>query len=182
VRSRSACPNSLAREHIRQRDTLADYPDEILRSPLPVYHVTNPPYLYLGYIPKHPETRPYLRYFTGRNEGYQDLYQIALINDLRYAVPKMAYIIPSNFLFGDAISNPYLGLSAGERERLRGALRAGDSDAILQVIADNSRGDCTLRAPNTHFALGERDFDAVLLEGLVDGEVQVADEFAALVD
>jgi hypothetical protein len=105
VRSRLACPNSLAREHIRQRDTLADYPDEILRSALPVYHVTNPPYLYLGYIPKHPETRPYLRYFTGRNEGYQDLYQIALINDLRHAVPKMAYIIPSNFLFGDAISN-----------------------------------------------------------------------------
>jgi hypothetical protein len=98
-------PEPLAREHIRQRDTLADYPDEILRSPLPVYHVTNPPYLYLGYIPKHPETRPYLRYFTGRNEGYQDLYQIALINDLRHAVPKMAYIIPSNFLFGDAISN-----------------------------------------------------------------------------
>jgi hypothetical protein len=98
-------PELLAREHIRQRDTLADYPDEILRSALPVYHVTNPPYLYLGYIPKHPETRPYLRYFTGRNEGYQDLYQIALINDLRHAIPKTAYIIPSNFLFGDAISN-----------------------------------------------------------------------------
>jgi hypothetical protein len=98
-------PELLAREHIRQRDTLADYPDEILRSALPVYHVTNPPYLYLGYIPKHPETRPYLRYFTGRNEGYQDLYQIALINDLRHAIPKMAYIIPANFLFGDAISN-----------------------------------------------------------------------------
>jgi type I restriction-modification system DNA methylase subunit len=96
---------AIKQEHIRQRDTLADYPDEILRSPLPVYHVTNPPYLYLGYIPKHPETRPYLRYFTGRNEGYQDLYQIALINDLRHAVPKMVYIIPSNFLFGDAISN-----------------------------------------------------------------------------
>jgi len=98
-------PELLAREHIRQRDTLADYPDELLRSPLPVYHVTNPPYLYLGYIPKQPETRPHLRYFTGPNEGYQDLYQIALINDLRHAIPKMAYIIPSNFLFGDAISN-----------------------------------------------------------------------------
>jgi hypothetical protein len=98
-------PEPLAREHIRPQDTLERYPEEMLRSALPVYHVTNPPYLYLGYIPKHPETRPYLRYFTGRNEGYQDLYQIALINDLRHAVPKMAYIIPSNFLFGDAISN-----------------------------------------------------------------------------
>jgi hypothetical protein len=98
-------PEPLARENIRQRDTLANYPEEIFRTSLPVYHVTNPPYLYLGYIPKHPETRPYLRYFTGHNEGYQDLYQIALINDLRHAVPKMAYIIPSNFLFGDAISN-----------------------------------------------------------------------------
>jgi hypothetical protein len=98
-------PEPLARQNIRPQDTLERYPEEMLRSALPVYHVTNPPYLYLGYIPKHPETRPYLRYFTGRNEGYQDLYQIALINDLRHAVPKMAYIIPSNFLFGDAISN-----------------------------------------------------------------------------
>ena len=76
----------------------------------------------------------------------------------------------------------YLGLSVGGRERLQRAVRAGNSEATLQVIADNSRGDYALRAPNTHLALGERDFDAVLLEGLVDGEVQVADEFAALVD
>jgi hypothetical protein len=98
-------PEPLAQQNIRQQDTLERYPEEILRLSLPVYHVTNPPYLYLGYIPKHPETRPYLRYFTGRNEGYQDLYQIALAGDLRHAVPTMAYIIPSNFLFGDAISN-----------------------------------------------------------------------------
>jgi hypothetical protein len=98
-------PEPLARRNIRQQDTLANYPEEIFCSSLPVYHVTNPPYLYLGYIPKHPETRPYLRYFTGHNEGYQDLYQIALINDLRHSVSRMVYIIPSNFLFGDAISN-----------------------------------------------------------------------------
>ncbi|BCW94675.1 MAG: N-6 DNA methylase [Fimbriimonadales bacterium] len=98
-------PEPLARENIRQQDTLAHYPEEILRSALPVYHVTNPPYLYLGYIPKQPETRPYLQYFTGDNEGYQDLYQIALINDMRHRIPRMAYIIPSNFLFGFAISN-----------------------------------------------------------------------------
>ena len=77
---------------------------------------------------------------------------------------------------------PFLGLSAGERERLQGALSAGDSEATLQVIADNSRGDYALHAPNMHLALGERDFNAVLLEGVVDCEVKVADEFATLVD
>lgn len=98
-------PESLARQNIRQQDTLAHYPEEVAHSALPVYHVTNPPYLYLGYIPKQPETQTYLRYFQGANEGYQDLYQIALVNDLRHGVPRMVYIIPSNFLFGNAISN-----------------------------------------------------------------------------
>ncbi|GBC93117.1 hypothetical protein HRbin15_01604 [bacterium HR15] len=98
-------PELLARQNIRQQDTLAHYPTEILNSTLPVYHITNPPYLYLGYIVKHPETQPYLRYFEGVNEGYQDLYQIALINDLRHGIPRMAYIIPSNFLFGFSNAN-----------------------------------------------------------------------------
>jgi len=98
-------PESLARQNIRQQDTLAIYPTEILESPLPVYHITNPPYLYLGYIVKHPETQPYLKYFEGINAGYQDLYQIALINDLRHGIQKMAYIIPSNFLFGFSNAN-----------------------------------------------------------------------------
>ncbi len=102
---RLGIPESLARENIRQQDTLANYPVEILNSTLPVYHITNPPYLYLGYIVKHPETQPYLKYFEGANEGYQDLYQIALINDLRHAIPRMAYIIPSNFLFGFSNAN-----------------------------------------------------------------------------
>lgn len=102
---RLGIPEALARQNIRQQDTLADYPEAILNSTLPVYHITNPPYLYLGYIVKHPETQPYLKYFEGINEGYQDLYQIALINDLRHAVPRMAYIIPSNFLFGFSNAN-----------------------------------------------------------------------------
>lgn len=41
----------------------------------------------------------------GGNAGYQDLYQLALVNDLRYGVGKMVYIIPSNFLFGFSVSN-----------------------------------------------------------------------------
>ncbi|MGQ9658283.1 MAG: N-6 DNA methylase [Fimbriimonadales bacterium] len=98
-------PEPLARQNIRQQDTLAHYPEAVAHSTLPVYHVTNPPYLYLGYIPKQSETQAYLRYFEGCNEGYQDLYQIALINDLRHGIPRMVYIIPSNFLFGNAISN-----------------------------------------------------------------------------
>ncbi len=98
-------PETLARQHIRQQDTLAHYPTEILESPLPVWHVTNPPYLYIGYIVKHPETQRYLEYFKGLNDGYQDLYQIALINDLRHGIQRMTYIIPSNFLFGFSNAN-----------------------------------------------------------------------------
>ncbi len=100
-------PESLARQNIRQRDTLADYPSEILRAGLPVYHITNPPYLYLGYIAKHPETQHYLPLFEEANRGYQDLYQIALMNDLRSKIQRMIYIIPSNFLFGASISNKF---------------------------------------------------------------------------
>jgi len=98
-------PELLARRNIRQQDTLAHYPTEIFDSPLPVYHLTNPPYLYLGYLAKYPETQTHLKYFEGANKGYQDLYQIALVNDLRHGVPHMAYIIPCNFLFGCTISN-----------------------------------------------------------------------------
>lgn len=44
-------------------------------------------------------------YFSGPNNGYQDLYQIALINDLRNNIFNMIYIIPTNFLFGFSVSN-----------------------------------------------------------------------------
>ncbi len=98
-------PKEIAQKNILQRDTIKNYPAFIFDSNLPVYHITNPPYLYIGYIAKHKETQKYLEYFQGVNEGYQDLYQLALINDLRNGVKKMAYIIPSNFLFGFSISN-----------------------------------------------------------------------------
>lgn len=98
-------PKEIAQRNIIQRDTIQNYPTFILDSELPVYHITNPPYLYLGYIAKHQETQKYLDYFQGKNVGYQDLYQLALINDLRNGIKKMAYIIPSNFLFGFSVSN-----------------------------------------------------------------------------
>jgi len=98
-------PEKLARERIKVRDTIANYPEFILQEKFPVYHITNPPYLYLGYISKHKEMTKYLKYFEEENEGYQDLYQLALINDLRHDIKKMIYIIPANFLFGGSISN-----------------------------------------------------------------------------
>jgi len=98
-------PKEVAERNIQVRDTIENYPEFLLRMDYPVFHITNPPYLYLGYIMKHEETRKYLKYFKGEKEGYQDLYQLALINDLRHGIRKMIYIIPSNFLFGASVSN-----------------------------------------------------------------------------
>ena len=96
-------PKELARENIKVRDTLKDYPE--INSKYPIFHITNPPYLYLGYIRKHKEAGNELVYFLGKNKGYQDLYQIALMNDLRHEIKNMIYVIPSNFLFSDAGTN-----------------------------------------------------------------------------
>lgn len=96
-------PHSLAKENIQTRDTLKDYPIFTKRLKYSLYHITNPPYLYLGYIAKNSERN--LKYFSAPNEGYQDLYQIALVNDLRNGLEKLTYIIPTNFLFGFSVSN-----------------------------------------------------------------------------
>jgi hypothetical protein len=98
-------PKDIATKNIIEKDTLKNYPEFLLNLRLPVYHITNPPYLYIGYIVKHKETQRYLDCFKASNEGYQDLYQLALINDLRHGIRKMIYIIPSNFLFGFSVSN-----------------------------------------------------------------------------
>lgn len=98
-------PEEIARQNIYKRDTIKNYPTFLLNLDKPVFHITNPPYLYIGYIKKHKHTQRYLDYFYGENEGYQDLYQLALINDLRHGIEKMIYIIPCNFLFGFSVSN-----------------------------------------------------------------------------
>lgn len=98
-------PAEVVSRNIRQADTLERFPQELQGPGRPIYHVTNPPYLYLGYIVKHPETRDHLKYFRGANEGLQDLYQVALAADLRAGIPRMIYIIPANFLFGASCSN-----------------------------------------------------------------------------
>ncbi len=102
-----AIPRNIAEQNIMQRDNLTDFPTFLLKKNLPVFHITNPPYLYLGYIRKHKETSSHLKYFENENDGYQDLYQIAMINDLRNGVENLIYIIPSNFLFGAAVSNKF---------------------------------------------------------------------------
>ncbi len=98
-------PEPLAAQHIQQRDSIREYPTFLFDLQLPIYHITNPPYLYLGYIVKTKETQKHLEYFKGNNEGYQDLYQLGLINDSRNRINKLIYIIPSNFIFGNSISN-----------------------------------------------------------------------------
>ncbi|MEM5831607.1 MAG: N-6 DNA methylase [Candidatus Aenigmatarchaeota archaeon] len=95
-------PYKIAKENILVSDTLENYPD-LKYFKYPPYHITNPPYLYVGYIVKNSQRN--LKYFSGPNEGYQDLYQIALMNDLRHNLTRMIYIIPTNFLFGFSCSN-----------------------------------------------------------------------------
>ncbi len=100
-------PVDIARRNILLRDNLRGFPEILQRSQLPIYHITNPPYLYLGYIRKHTETQKYLKLFQDENEGYQDLYQIAMMSDLKNNIQNLIYIIPSNFLFGASVSNKF---------------------------------------------------------------------------
>jgi type I restriction-modification system DNA methylase subunit len=100
-------PRDIAEKNIILNDSLKSFPKILSNSNLnfPIFHITNPPYLYIGYIVKSKETQKYISLFQGKNKGYQDLYQIALINDLKNNVKDMVYIIPSNFLFGNSVSN-----------------------------------------------------------------------------
>ncbi len=95
----------IAENNIKKRDNLESFPQILKRKKFPIFHITNPPYLYLGYIRKHYETQKFLQYFKKENKGYQDLYQIAMINDLRNDIENLIYVIPTNFLYGASISN-----------------------------------------------------------------------------
>ncbi|MFX1389183.1 MAG: SAM-dependent DNA methyltransferase, partial [Promethearchaeota archaeon] len=100
-------PLEVAKNNIKVRNNLKKFPTFLKNNHLPLYHITNPPYLYLGYIKKHKDTQKYLELFKNKNEGFQDLYQIAMMNDLRNNLERMIYIIPSNFLFGASVSNKF---------------------------------------------------------------------------
>ena len=98
---------SVARRNIQVRNNLESFPESLKEFNKPIYHITNPPYLYLGYISKHESTKRYLSYFEQENSGYQDLYQIAMMNDLRSGLKNLIYIIPTNFLYGASVSNKF---------------------------------------------------------------------------
>ena len=100
-------PRDVAILNIIKRDNLLEFPQNLRKNKHPIFHITNPPYLYLGYIRKHTETQSLLKYFEHENKGFQDLYQIAMINDLRNNIKNLIYIIPSNFLFGASVSNKF---------------------------------------------------------------------------
>lgn len=100
-------PLEIAERNIRHNDSLRNLPKILKSNSKPIFHITNPPYLYLGYIAKHPETQNYLELFTKERDGFQDLYQIALYNDLIRQVNRLIYVIPTNFLFGNAVSNKF---------------------------------------------------------------------------
>jgi hypothetical protein len=100
-------PSQIANKNIQLRNSLESFPIFLKNAQFPLFHITNPPYLYLGYIRKHKETQKYLEFFKCKNEGYQDLYQIAMISDLRNEIKNLIYIIPSNFLFGASVSNKF---------------------------------------------------------------------------
>jgi hypothetical protein len=100
-------PSGIAKKNIQLRNNLESFPKFLKKAPFSLFHITNPPYLYLGYIRKHKETQKYLKLFKDKNEGYQDLYQIAMMNDLRNEIKNLIYIIPSNFLFGASVSNKF---------------------------------------------------------------------------
>jgi len=46
-------PEDIARERIICQDTIKNYPVFIFDTGLPPYHITNPPYLYIGHIVKY---------------------------------------------------------------------------------------------------------------------------------
>ncbi|MEM0155294.1 MAG: SAM-dependent DNA methyltransferase [Thermoplasmataceae archaeon] len=96
-------PEEYARRNIFLNDGLASFP--MIRTKHKLIHITNPPYLYLGYISKTPSVKHYLKYFQNGTKGLQDLYQIALYRDIEAGLEKMIYIVPSNFLYGNSVSS-----------------------------------------------------------------------------
>jgi hypothetical protein len=96
---------SIARENIKQRDTIKNYPKELVdKFGDKLFHITNPPYGNVHFIGRS-FYKENMQYFTGRYQKFQDLYQLALINDFDNNIKNLIYLIPTNFINGDASSN-----------------------------------------------------------------------------
>lgn len=97
----------IAKELVSQRvkigDSFREYPDFSDGNNLTITHITNPPYRYIGSIKKDPRARHLSELFSGPFKRLQDIYQIALLNDtIQGRVEEGIYILPTNFLLGDA--------------------------------------------------------------------------------
>jgi hypothetical protein len=93
-------PKDIARERIRVRDTLAKPPQHGENA----IHITNPPWFYKGSLAKRPDAKDtWAHYF--QHTSYVDVYQLAMGNDIRLGVREAVYIVPPNFLFGDAVAS-----------------------------------------------------------------------------
>lgn len=91
-------PRNLAAEKIVKRDTLKNYPD-LGNCKYPIFHITNPPYAHISRIGREKDLMRFKQYFQKEVRGLQDIYQIAMMNDIRAKLERMIYIIPTNFLF-----------------------------------------------------------------------------------
>ena len=92
-------PENIARENIKVRDTIANYPIELTdKYGDKIFHITNPPYLSTHVIGRS-SFKSDISKFEGEYSSFSDFYQIALYNDMKYKVKNMIYIIPLNFIF-----------------------------------------------------------------------------------
>ena len=93
----------IAKNNIKVNDSLKDYPK--INNKFPIFHITNPPYLYIWHMKKNEKIKHYIDYFIWEKDWLQDLYQLAMYNDLKKNIEKNIYIIPTNFLFSNSWTN-----------------------------------------------------------------------------
>jgi len=94
---------NIAKTNIKLNDSLKEYPK--INNKFPIFHITNPPYLYIWHMKKNEKIKHYLNYFNWEKDWLQDLYQLAMYNDLQNNIEKNIYIIPTNFLFSNSWTN-----------------------------------------------------------------------------
>ena len=92
-------PKDVASDNIKVRDTIVNYPSELVdKYGDRIFHITNPPYLSTHVIGRS-NFKSEMSKFKGECSAFNDLYQLALYNDIKHNIKNMIYIIPSNFIF-----------------------------------------------------------------------------------